>query len=461
MRLQDAFGVARGDVVAFIGAGGKTTALITMGYELSDDGWRVLATTSTHIREEQLRLMPHALHHSTSPEAISAALSDYGFVFIYDTIRDGKVYGTALDWTKQLLDTVDSDVLLVEADEAGGRPLKAPYEDEPHIPQEVSLVIPIISLDALNKPLNDEYIYNPQAVIERYGFQQDGRVRLPWIAQIWRDEELGLRGIPDNARVVGFLNRTPETGYLRARARLIAKMALRSPRFQGIALGSVRASNPVMEVQRTVGAVVLAAESSFHMGEPTVLLPWENSRNIIEHILHLLIRSRVEPLRVVTGYDAPAIKDCVKPMGVRVVHNRSYKTGGALSALKAGLRAMPDHVSAALIVQGNQPRLEPRVLHRLLQAYAEGEGDIIAPYFQTHMGYPILLARRYWSDFLSLRRKQALETLWEGYRDETTFIHVNTDSIHSHVETPDDYEAERYRAGLRRLNRSYRKPDAS
>ena len=49
MKLEHAFDLNRGEVVSFIGAGGKTSLLVSMGYELAEAGWRVLATTSTHL----------------------------------------------------------------------------------------------------------------------------------------------------------------------------------------------------------------------------------------------------------------------------------------------------------------------------------------------------------------------------------------------------------------------------
>ncbi|MEL6149070.1 MAG: hypothetical protein AAFR56_05560, partial [Chloroflexota bacterium] len=58
MKLHHAFNIQRGDVVAFVGAGGKTSAMIALGHELADMGWRVLATTTTKIGRDQLDLMP-------------------------------------------------------------------------------------------------------------------------------------------------------------------------------------------------------------------------------------------------------------------------------------------------------------------------------------------------------------------------------------------------------------------
>lgn len=448
MKLHQAFDVTRGDVVAFIGAGGKTSTLINLGHELAELGWRVLATTTTAIKDEQLRLMPAAVHCQAKPQEISDALTLNGFVFVYDSMRDGEVYGASIETIKQFLDTVDSDVLLIEADGADGMPLKAPYEHEPIIPQDATLVVPIASLSAINQPLDEEHIYNPQAMIEKYGYYPGSNVRSPWIAEVLRDEELGLRGIPDTARVIAFINQTPDDGYLLRRARLIAKLALKSPRLQGVALGSVRASDPVHEIQRSVGAVVLAAGKSSRMGQPKVLLPWTDNNTIIEHIIHQLIKTRIDPINVVTGHYASDVKRIVKPLGVKAVQNRAYKTGEMLSSLKAGLRAMSDNVSAALIVLGDQPRIQPRVITQILKAYAQGQGDIIAPSYQMRRGHPILVGRKYWHEFLALRNIDNPRMVFNDHANEITYIKVNTDGVLRDVDTPSDYQQERFRAGL-------------
>ena len=193
MKLRQAFAVSRGEVVAFVGAGGKTSLLVGLGYELAEEGWRVLATTSTTLREDQIGLFPRAMPFDADARSISQALSEDKFVLLYGEIRNGLVYGPDLEWTPHLLDSVDSDALLVEADEADGMPFKAPLPSQPRVPSETSLVVPVASLAALGKPLDDETIYNPQAMIDRYGFVANSPVKSPWLAQVLRDEELGLK----------------------------------------------------------------------------------------------------------------------------------------------------------------------------------------------------------------------------------------------------------------------------
>jgi molybdenum cofactor cytidylyltransferase len=452
MLLHQAFDVMRGDVISFIGAGGKTSALVGLAYELVELGWRVLATTTIYIDEHQLSLMPYSMLYTGDSSAISEALNAHKFVFLYERIEDGKVYPPKLDWTPRLMDSVDSDVLLIEADKSDGRGFKAPYDHEPNIPEETSLVISCVGLNVIEKPFNEDYVYNPKIMTERYGFHPDTPIHAPWLGQVLRDEVLGMKGVPTKARVVAFLNQTPLTGYNRQRARVIARSALRGSRISAVAIGTVRGANPIYEVQRSLGAIILAAGMSTRMGHAKVLLPWEDDKPIIEHILEQLIRSRLDYINVVTGHYADEVKEAIKPHDVKVVHNRAYRTGEMLSSLQVGLKAFPDSVSAAMIVLGDQPRLEPKVLYRLMKQYAEHNATIAIPSYNNKRGHPIIIGRKYWKDILKLSHNATLRDILNKYADDILYVPVDTDSILRDVDTPFDYQQERLRAGLESIN---------
>lgn len=448
MKLQRAFDINPGDVVALVGAGGKTTTMIALGYELAEAGLRVLATTTTRIGDDQLGLVPYAARLDTSMSAVSLALNDHRFVFLYDEIRQNKVYGATCEQIPRLLDSIDSDVLLIEADGARGLPLKAPKAHEPVIPAEATLVMPVASLSVLGQPLDEEHVYNAEAIDARYGFGIGSRIKSPWVAQVIRDETLGLKGVPDKARVVALLNQVPAQGYLRGRARMIAQFILRSPRVYGVALGSVRAADPIHEVQRQVGAVVLAAGMSRRMGQSKVLLPWDGHKTIIEQILEQLLLAKVQRITVVTGHKSAEVRSLAVRMGAEVVYNSDYATGEMLSSLKVGLRALPPYVSAALVVLGDQPRIQARVIAQVLTAYAEGAGDIIAPSYQMRRGHPILIDRRYWQEIFNLPPDGAPRDVIDKYKDRIGYVNVDTDSVLRDIDTPQDYHDQRRSAGI-------------
>ncbi len=449
MKLRHAFDIVPGDVVAFTGAGGKTSTLIALGHELAEAGLRVLATTTTRISTDQLDLMPYSTRLDTSMAAVSLALNDHRFVFLYGGIRQNKVYGADCEQIPLFLDSVDSDVLLIEADGARSLPLKAPRAHEPVIPAETTLVVPVASLSVLGQPFDEQHVYNAQAIDDRYGFGIGNRVKSPWVAQVVRDPELGLKGVPDKARVIALLNQVPVHGYLRGRARMIAQMILRSTRVYGVALGSVRGSEPVHEVQRHVGAIVLAAGLSRRMGQPKVLLPWTDRQTVIEHILTQLLLAKVEHTTVVTGHRANDVRLLAARLGADAIYNPDYASGEMLSSLKAGLLAQPPHISAALVVLGDQPRIQARIVAQVLAAYAEGAGEIVAPSYQMRRGHPILIDRRYWQDILNLPADGAPRDVIDRYKDRTGYVTVDTDSVLRDIDTPDDYRDERRNAGLK------------
>ncbi len=448
MKLHQALGVVSGDVVAFVGAGGKTMAMVTLADELAAQGWRVLATTTTQLDRSELMLFPRAATLDQGAAFLSDRLNQDRCVFLRDDLRGHAVYGPSPERLAWLLDAVDSDVLLVEADSARGLPFKAPLEHEPLIPREASLVVPMASLTALGQPLDADHVYNPEAMIERYGFYENDPIKSPWIAQVLRDEALGLKNVPPKARVVSLLNHCPLEGCSLARARLIARLMLRAPRVSGVAIGDVIMDEPIQEVQRPVGAIVLAAGMSRRMGQLKLLLPWDRGQTIIEHILTQLFLARVDHPVVVVGNRADEVRPLAEAIGADTVFNADYETGDMLSSVKAGLRVMPPNVAAALIVLGDQPRIQPRVVQQVMTAYAEGKGEIVAPSYQMRRGHPILIDRRYWKELLDLPDGAAPRDVLNAHAERIAYVNVDNDSVLHDVDTPDDYRSERRRAGL-------------
>lgn len=450
MKFREAFQIEKGDVVSLIGAGGKTSLMVGIGYELAEAGWRVLATATTRMPQEQLGLFPAALPLSVGAAAISDALTVDKFVLLYERIERGVAIGLSPDAVGRLLDFADSDVLLVEADYSANLPVKAPRPGEPAIPPGTSLVIPVASFGAVGQPLDDQHVYNAQAMIDRCSFPEGAPIKPSWIAQVVRDSELGMSGVPAHVRTVAFFNQTPMTPYNRVRARIAAKIALRHSTLQAVALGEVRGHEPVREVQRPVGAVVLAAGLSSRMGESKMLLPWRDNRTIIEHIVEQLIKSRLDPIVVVTGHQAKEVKAKLDQWDVQVVHNKAYQSGEMLSSLKVGLNAMPASATAALLVLGDQPAIQPKVVNRVLLAYAEHGHDLVIPSYDMKRGHPVLLGRRYWPDLLALPGNATPRNLYNRHADRIHYVTVDNDSILRDVDTPQDYEAERRRDSDRR-----------
>jgi molybdenum cofactor cytidylyltransferase len=451
VRLREALRVQRGDVIAFVGAGGKTSALFRLASELRAEGWRVIATTTTRVAVHEAQRAPLTIQVTadTVPITIRQALDQHGFVFLYreDDAGRRKIIGLTPNVVSGLVDAVNSDVLLVEADGARRLPFKAPFDHEPVIPSDASLVVPVAGVDALGQPLDDEHIYNAARIRARYGFPEGSPLIPPWMAVTIRDPQLGLRAVPDSARVIPLLNKVATNGYDRMRARRVAQLVLRSPRVDAVALGAMQSpGDPVHELQQRVAAVILAAGTSSRMGRSKLLLPWDD-RTVIETIVARLIAARIAEIIVVTGHQADEVAHLLADLPVQIVRNPAYAEGEMLSSLQIGLRVTPPSTAACLVVMGDQPMIEGRVIGRVLAAYAEGQRDIVLPVYRGQRGHPVLIGQRFWPELLALQRGAPRDVI-RRYPDQVAEVCVNTDSILRDIDTPEQYRRERFLAGL-------------
>lgn len=447
MRLCEALGIQRGDVVTLVGAGGKTSALLRLGNELMIDGWRVLATTTTRLAYSELRLFPHTARWAANllrKNELSHLLDQHQFVFVYQELKGDNAIGIPTEHISRLLDEMNADVLLVEADASQNLSLKAPRSYEPTWPQDTTVAVVVAGLDALGKPLNDTNVYNPTPILERYGFPPNAPIQPAWLAQVVRDEELGLKDVPKQARIVALLNKTDFSSLLQARARRTAQMILHNPAIHHVAIAAVQAPDPVLEVQQRIAAIVLAAGQSKRMGRSKALLSW-GERTVIETIVHTLMPFNLADIVVVTGDKAKDVERVLKKTPARPVFNPFYIVGEMLSSLKAGLQSLGDEISACLVIMGDQPQLSPRVLRHILSVGSQEIDRIIAPTYQGQRGHPILIPRKYWPQLLALTHgapRQVINQL------PITTISVDSDNILRDIDTPEQYAQAKRLAGL-------------
>lgn len=197
-----------------------------------------------------------------------------------------------------------------------------------------------------------------------------------------------------------------------------------------------------------IAAVVLAAGVSARMGQQKVLLPWREGETIIEQVVTALQSAQIDPIYVVAGGSTPQISRKVTPLGAQVVHNPDYAVGEMLSSFKIGLSALADDVDAVLIALGDQPRIDAAIVRQVVDAYQSGEGSIVAPRFHSQRGHPILIDRRFWTELSDLPPDGAPRDVVKRHPEASAWIDVDDDSVVSDVDTPEQYAAERAKAGL-------------
>lgn len=146
MTLREALCINPG-VTAFIGGGGKTTLLRTLGEELAAAGQRVVLCTTTKIYP-----FPDLPNLARAGEAeLAAALAIHPLLCTGENVP-GTEKLTAPALSMAALAGL-ADYVLVEADGAAGRPLKAHAPHEPVVPAEASQVICVVGASGFGRPI--------------------------------------------------------------------------------------------------------------------------------------------------------------------------------------------------------------------------------------------------------------------------------------------------------------------
>jgi molybdenum cofactor cytidylyltransferase len=219
LTLTAALGVVAGDVVAFVGGGGKTRLAANE-----------VCLAPAHVRT--VAALPAAL--ATSPHVLLTGDVD---------VASGKALGVSPDvlCTLQLPLTV----LLVEADGARRLSFKAPAEHEPLIPACSTLVVPVVGMDAVGKPLSSQHVHRPELVSRIHA---GDTVTPEMIAAVIAHPHGGRKNVPAGARVVLLLNKIESDDRQRL-AREIAARVLNTGQIAAVVLAVLRETGrPVLEV---------------------------------------------------------------------------------------------------------------------------------------------------------------------------------------------------------------------
>jgi len=196
--LADQIGIGHHELVAIVGAGGKTTLLHTLGNELASDGYRVILTTTTRMAADQVT---EPICWTTNPDDVAASHAPRIPLFVMSRLNPDKAVGPDPVSVDRLFERSAADHVIVEADGARTMSIKAPGDHEPMIPSRSTVVIVVVGADALGQPLL-EVAHRPERIVHLTGADGDSIVTPYLAAAALLHPEGGLKNIPQDARIV-------------------------------------------------------------------------------------------------------------------------------------------------------------------------------------------------------------------------------------------------------------------
>src|SRR5918992_654470 len=169
LKLYLALGIAPGDVVAFVGAGGKSSAILAVADELAEAGITSLTAPTTKMLVSEAERLGSLVTSEDAGE----------------------------------LRTKAESALSDEADGSRRRPIKGTAAHEPVLPDAATLVVAVSNIRAFGAPFTEENVHRPELFSELTGIGAGQSITSRAFALALAEGSLG--STPEGARTAALI----------------------------------------------------------------------------------------------------------------------------------------------------------------------------------------------------------------------------------------------------------------
>jgi probable selenium-dependent hydroxylase accessory protein YqeC len=253
MKLKEALGIRGREVICLVGGGGKTTLMFGLAKELAAGGLCVITTTTTKILKPSPSETEKLILNNDEDALLTQLLQEINnhlhITIARGKLQSGKLEGITRKMAIRLSEFEQVSHIIIEADGAAHHSLKAPNDTEPVVPPNTSLVIAVAGIDAFGSRLEEETVFRADIAARLLQVPLGTIVSAELMATLITHPRGILKGIPDTARIVPFINKIDLDDGL-AKARQVAREILvrGNSRINTVLLGQVQRPNPVVEI---------------------------------------------------------------------------------------------------------------------------------------------------------------------------------------------------------------------
>ncbi len=237
---------AKQGIVSCVGAGGKKTTMFRLA---EAHAGRVGITATAHIEffPKTLKATNYIGDEPALLQAIENDHSSTAIAFAKPSERFGRRAGIDIDSVLTFKQAGKFDLMVIKADGARSRFIKAPARHEPAVSPNSDTIIPIMSAKVLGEPLTDQIAHRVDEISQLTGLSLHNKFEPIHLARLMASEHGSLK-FTEKAKVVPLINMVDDERLADA-AREVAELALgMTQRFDRVVLASMKQAEPVVAV---------------------------------------------------------------------------------------------------------------------------------------------------------------------------------------------------------------------
>ena len=437
-----------GDTIAFVGAGGKTSLMLTLAEELFNTGSKVAVTATTKMGKRECSEHSEVIVEYDISKLISKMCSVFSWnriPILFSGIDEVK--NRMLGFEPSIVNRVAkvADNLLIEADGCRGKSFKIPMTHEPVVPECVNKLCIVVGVDAVGQPVNDENFYNVNGIV-KLGARRGELLTPVLLGRLLSQPSGYLRYKTDNRKIYLLLNKCDELNEICNSKELTQELFHDS--LEKIIFTSTKISPSVKMIadnsSQKISGVILAAGESARFAGPKQCADI-GGRTLLAHVTDQALNSKLDEIVLVLGHNKgdvlESLGDLLDKEKLTVVENSDYQKGMSTS-LKAGLKVLYNSADAIMFILGDQPKVTTELLNKLIDAYKHSNAQLCLPVINTsggkRHGHPIIIGSKLYPELLKIFGDIGAREVVKEYIKYAKMVELKNGNSQFEINTQDD-----------------------
>jgi molybdenum cofactor cytidylyltransferase len=187
----------------------------------------------------------------------------------------------------------------------------------------------------------------------------------------------------------------------------------------------------------SVAGIVLAAGVSQRLGRNKLFLELEGE-TLLRRVVGRAVAAGLSPVFAVLGHEADRALREVAGMACQPVTNPDYALGINVS-LRAGVRAVPPRVDAAVVLLGDMPFVTTEMIEAIVERFRQSGAPLVVSDYAGVQAPPTLFDRSLLDEFLAMEGDACSRQLMKRHRTEAVVVSWPATAL-ADIDVPDDYE---------------------
>ena len=178
-----------------------------------------------------------------------------------------------------------------------------------------------------------------------------------------------------------------------------------------------------------ISAILLAAGQSKRMEGSNKLLFKYKNKTLINYILKSLVKSKVNKIIVVLGYESKKVKIAtLKNKKITFVTNSKYLKGIS-SSIKCGLKKISKKNIGFLIAHGDMPLVSKKIFNTLCSALKNKNKEIFVPVYKKKVGNPLAFKYSMIKSLKKIKGDRGAKKLIRSNKSKVQLVKMKSKSI--------------------------------